>query len=376
MACNDDRHTSLRLSIDRAGSARSERNRLFAPLQYVLLHVGRNHTPVQTMRFDPSSWPISQHTWSHDLAMSVTRDPRASRAASIETTLPAGRTQSSSRGVDARPPVLEHSGMIIALQSAQQSATTVGSRRDDRRLAQQKRHNSMDSSYDMTSERDVVVRGADSLRGQWRAILAGSIAGLGTFALMGTLGAALGLTATAVATTTRADAGETAVGIGMGVILWTLLTALVVGVVGGSVMKHLARHDVTYRPVIFGTLNWASGLLIAGVLATLGSSGLMAAVGSASGATAVAAGANAPVLRDATNRNATLGADIENAAPTAAERAQMAEAAEIAAKTATTLAWTALAALLVGLGATIVSAGKQTTADRRSAVLAPAVHAT
>src|SRR5436189_4408931 len=85
-------------------------------------------------------------------------------------------------------------------------------------------------------------------RVQWGAVLAGTFAGLAATIIMGTLGAALGMTAGAASMThtdsVNSDMAEkAAVGFGLGAGIWMLLTALVTGILGGSALNATARRD-------------------------------------------------------------------------------------------------------------------------------------
>lgn len=218
----------------------------------------------------------------------------------------------------------------------------------------------------------------DRVRGHWGAIFAGAFAGFGAMVLMAVLGSALGVTMGAAALARGVDDPEGgAIAVGVGVIVWALLTAIIVGLVGGLVMSRAARHDDGYRPALFGMVNWATGLTLALLLAASGGGGLLAGALGATGGAVGTAGAkgiggaidggtasarerpassndarDVSTARDAANRDAR-GLDREISSEEA--RRLAAEAA----KAATVLAWTAFAALVLGLLATILGAGRR-----------------
>lgn len=73
---------------------------------------------------------------------------------------------------------------------------------------------------------------ADSVGGQWGAMAAGAVAGVATGVLMATLGAALGLTATAISAEAARDnaismegVGQAAVGFSIGAGIWLVIWA-------------------------------------------------------------------------------------------------------------------------------------------------------
>src|SRR5688572_31653168 len=121
---------------------------------------------------------------------------------------------------------------------------------------------------------------------QWGAIAAGSLAGFGVTIIMATLGAAIGATTGAIVASESgaADPKDVAMGAGIGLAAWTLLSALVVGFVGGAVLNRMARYDRPYMPTAFGVLTWAGGVALALLVGASPASGLMAGAGDAAGA--------------------------------------------------------------------------------------------
>lgn len=197
--------------------------------------------------------------------------------------------------------------------------------------------------------------------GQWGAVIAGALAGFGVTIVLTTLGTALGMTA---APTDPAALGEaSAEAMGGGAIAWALITALLVGAVGGIVLARSARPDRSFHPVTLGLVTWTGGLVLALLVAAPAASALVGSLGS--GAAAVAAqqvdrplardaGAPADLERNARPAEASLRTDL-----TEAERARFREMAQDTARAAIIAAWTALLAQLLSLGATVIAAKAQ-----------------
>ena len=124
-------------------------------------------------------------------------------------------------------------------------------------------------------------------RTPWGAVCAGALAGFAALVLMGTLGVALGITARAVAVanskSSAADMAEkVSSAFGFGPVTWTLLTAVVVGLVGGWALNRTARGERSYFAFTFGSLTWAAGVFLALLVAVPGWAGLMAGIGASS----------------------------------------------------------------------------------------------
>src|SRR5581483_7078299 len=138
-------------------------------------------------------------------------------------------------------------------------------------------------------------------RTQWGAILVGAFAGLAVVILMGTLGAALGITAGSVSIsntqTVNADTAESAAtGYTIGAAVWMLLTALVTGLVGGWALNATARRDRPYSSFIFGGVTWALGVAVSLLVAAPAIGGAVAGMGSGAGAAAGAAAGHPGML--------------------------------------------------------------------------------
>ena len=216
-------------------------------------------------------------------------------------------------------------------------------------------------------------RASSGVSAQWGAIVAGAFTGLAAAIIMATLGAAIGLTAGAVAAdsvnpagVTTGDVSNAAVGFGIGAGVWLLLSAIVVGLTGGGVLAKMARVDRVYPGPVLGIVTWACGLSMAVLLAAFGVNGVAAGLGAgASGAVA-----NSPVMgvsadaRGAAVRPADASLGRSPATLTDSEREQARAAAEAAAKAASLALWFALAAQLLGLGATVFAASRRKVSDQ------------
>ncbi|MBV8879799.1 MAG: hypothetical protein JO332_07545 [Planctomycetaceae bacterium] len=207
-----------------------------------------------------------------------------------------------------------------------------------------------------------------SSRTQWGAIVAGAVAGFGAFIIMTTLGAALGITAGTVAghntdNPTGDTAGKAAMAFSIGTGVWMLITAAVIGVVGGYVLNTTSRRDRPYSPVVFGGITWAIGVCILLMVATPMFGGVLSGVGAGAGGAAAGLGNNPEVQRMMDQARSGMGRTDQNPVDqnqqnmTEEQKAAAADAAKKAATAATIAAWVTLLGQLVGLGATIVAAG-------------------
>lgn len=107
----------------------------------------------------------------------------------------------------------------------------------------------------------------------WRAVFAGALAGFAVTLILTTLGAAIGITAA-----DAADRGNAAT-IGTGAGIWWLITALVAGIIGGSVVARTAYRGPAYSPVLYGTLVWVVGAIILLLLLAIGVGNVMGGLG-------------------------------------------------------------------------------------------------
>ncbi len=196
-------------------------------------------------------------------------------------------------------------------------------------------------------------------RTQWGAILTGAFAGFAVTLIMATLGAALGITAGAVgvANTQTVDGGTAEKAAGaftIGAAIWILLTALVVGLVGGWALNSTARRDRPYSSFIFGGVTWAVGICLALAVAAPGFGGLISGMGAGAGT----AGATVASRPDMFQRNMAPGDESRQGRPmTDEEKAAARDAAEKAAAAAAAAAWIGLGAQLISIAATMFAAG-------------------
>ena len=172
---------------------------------------------------------------------------------------------------------------------------------------------------------------------QWKPIIAGTLAGFAVTLILTTLGAAIGLTAG-----DAADGGRRAIGVGA--LVWWVLTVIVTGLVGGWVIARTARLDAEYDPVIYGTLGWVLGALLLLFLLAIGVGSIVGGLGGGLGAAAAQRG-------------------MPNVSP--ADTARVAQRAVDVGKGA---AWGLLVSQLLGLGATIAGARMRRPRDRERTV--------
>ena len=199
----------------------------------------------------------------------------------------------------------------------------------------------------------------------WAGIAGGAVAGLAVGILMATLGAAIGLTAGAnvdARTLGAEDAKDAAVGFGIGAGVWLIVTAAIVGLVGGGVLSRLLGRERPLHWASLGLVTWATGMFLAALLVAPGAGGAAGGLG-ASVAAFAGSGARTVDGDPAAPRNdprpaAAPMTETERVRSTELERTRAAEHAEQAAKAAATAGWFALIAQLVGLGATLLMVSK------------------
>lgn len=211
-----------------------------------------------------------------------------------------------------------------------------------------------------------------SSRTQWGAILAGAFGGIVAVILMGTLGAALGVTAGAVGVantdTVNTDTAEkAATAFTIGTAIWVLLTALVTGLIGGWVLNSTARRDRPYSSLIFGGITWAVGTCVMLAVAAPAMGGILSGVGSGAGAAASGQASGAwshmtpRTTKEAPGANPSARTEAESGKPRQAmtdeEKVLAKDAAEKAAAAATGAAWVLLGSQLISLAATVFAAG-------------------
>jgi hypothetical protein len=201
-----------------------------------------------------------------------------------------------------------------------------------------------------------------SSRTQWGAILAGAFSGIVVLFLMGTLGIALGITASAIGianmeTTTADTAERAATAFTVGATIWFLLTSLVTGLVAGWVLNSTARRDRPYSSFIFGGVTWAVGACILALLAAPGIGGIVSGAGMGVwGTTASRSDASSQMTpRARSERPAPPAAQQQT--PSDEEKAMARDLAERATTAATGAAWVILGAQLISIAATMFAAG-------------------
>jgi hypothetical protein len=207
-------------------------------------------------------------------------------------------------------------------------------------------------------------------RTQWGAILIGSFAGLAVVIVMGTLGAALGITAGSIGianmqSMNQGTADSTGSAFTIGAAIWMLLTALVTGLVGGWALNATARRDRPYSSFIFGGVCWAVGVCVSLALASPAIGGTFAGLGGGAGAAvgAAAGQSNAmypmsPLTKAAPGNARTETPAARAQTPMTDEEKTMAkDAAERTAAAATGAAWVLLGSQLISIAATMFAAG-------------------
>ena len=200
-------------------------------------------------------------------------------------------------------------------------------------------------------------------RTQWGAILCGAFGGFAVVIIMGTLGAALGITAGAAGVagteTVNESTGEkAATAFTVGAAIWILLTALATGLVGGWVLNSTARRDRPYSSFIFGGITWAAGVCLMMAVMSPGLGGLLSGLGSGAGTAAAAESNRREVMPGMTPRTTMPGEEGRPARPmTDEEKAAALDAAEKATAAAAAAAWIALGAQLISIAATMFAAG-------------------
>lgn len=170
---------------------------------------------------------------------------------------------------------------------------------------------------------------------QWKSIVAAALVGFAITLILTTLGAAIGLTAGDAAN------GADGTAVGVGALVWWTLTVAVAGFLAGRVLMTSARRDdMEYRPMLYGTLAWVLGVIVLLFLLASGVGNIIGGLGGGLGAAA----ANA------------------NTAHLGISPADSVRVMETASNVGTGAAWGLLASQLIGLGATIVGAGRRMVA--------------
>jgi len=181
---------------------------------------------------------------------------------------------------------------------------------------------------------------APQKRNSWGAIFAGSIIVLGIQLLLGTLGTAIGLSVL-----TGSPETETAKGVGIGAMIWWVITGLIALFIGGWVAGRLCGFLNRMEGLLHGAVTWSLSTLAAVLLLTTVAGTLV------SGAWNVVSTTANTVVQASPQPAATTPppADINETARRAPAAA--AEAAKKAAGPSAGAAWGIFAMLLLGLGA-------------------------
>lgn len=175
---------------------------------------------------------------------------------------------------------------------------------------------------------------------QWRPVFAAALVGFAVTLILTTLGAAIGFTAA------QASNGADGRAAGVGALIWWVLTVAAAGFISGRVLATTARHDAEYRPAIYGTLAWVVGVIILLFLLANGVGNIIGGLGGGMGAAAA-----------------------NNGAQHNMSAADSVRAVRTATKVGTGAAWGLLGSQILGLGMTILGAGRRdrvsrTTTDR------------
>ncbi|MFN2571078.1 MAG: hypothetical protein ABR537_05620 [Gemmatimonadales bacterium] len=164
---------------------------------------------------------------------------------------------------------------------------------------------------------------------QWKPVVAAALVGFAITLILTTLGAAIGFSA---ANASNGADGQT---VGIGAIIWWVLTVAIAGFMSGRVLGTTARRDVDYNPAIHGTLAWVIGVIILLFLLANGVGNIIGGLGGGMGAAAA----------NGAQHNVTA-ADSVRAVRTATH-------------VGTGAAWALLGSQIIGLVTTIIGAGRR-----------------
>ena len=174
---------------------------------------------------------------------------------------------------------------------------------------------------------------------RWSAIFAGLFAALGSQILLSSIGAAIGVSAAAVAETEGV-----ARGLGIGAGIWMVLTPLVSMFIGGMVAVWLARPLEKGVALLHGALVWCLSLVIGafliGSIATSAFTGVASTAGEAAGGVAAVDPAERERLQSEVGQMQQQGGRI----------------ADTAANVGTGVAWASVLAMALSLGAALIGA--------------------
>lgn len=204
------------------------------------------------------------------------------------------------------------------------------------------------------TERDHLIRGDVLHSFRWSAIFGGLLAALATQIVLSAIGAAIGVTATAVAENEGAARG---LGIGAGV--WMILTPLISMFAGGLVAAWLSRPLDRKVAAMHGGMVWALSLVVGAFFLGTVASGMVNRVIGASANTAgqvVAEGTN--TTREQRDDLRAEARDKKNEAKAKVDqnKEKIADTADKAANVGTGVAWASVLAMLLSLGAAVLGA--------------------
>jgi hypothetical protein len=185
---------------------------------------------------------------------------------------------------------------------------------------------------------------------RWSAIFAGLVAALATQLFLSSIGAALGISATAV---TENEGAAKGLGIGAGV--WMVISPLISMFVGGAVAAWLARPLDRGLALMHGALVWCLSLVVgAFLIGSIASSAFAGILGSAGNA---ASG----IARNVTDPNARqqFQAELQEKRAQAGSQIndpEVRETADKAANVGTGVAWASVLAMLLSFGSALLGA--------------------
>lgn len=183
-----------------------------------------------------------------------------------------------------------------------------------------------------------VVTPADRVR--WPAIIAGLFAAFSALAVLGVLGAAIGLSAY--------DPGDSARNFGIGAGIWGIISALLAFALGGWLAARAAAVRGRNNGLLNGAMVWAVAIPLTAFMVATSTARVADIAASAAGDAAQVSAMNDPtadgqsILDDAQTASAEIQGNVAASEPQTRERV---------ADTASRSAWTTLVALLLALGA-------------------------
>lgn len=190
---------------------------------------------------------------------------------------------------------------------------------------------------------------------RWSAIFAGLFAALACQVLLSAVGAAIGISASAVT-----ESPDAARGLGVGAGIWMILSPLISMFVGGTVAAWLARPRDRSVALLHGGLVWCLSLVIGTFFLGSLASGALGGLATTAGNTAsgIATGATDKDNRDDLRAEVKeKRADAEKDVKATVNDPGVRDAANTAANVGTGVAWAGVFAMLLSLGSAILGAG-------------------